>query len=245
MGQFSRMQVMVIVASVGALVIGGGVAAASIPAAPTAISACYQKRGGALRLIVPGHRGLAGACRKTERLQVWNRQGPHELVEGLHVGAPGVAGPQGTPGIPGTPGAAGPRGAPGVAGPLLTQLPSGRSETGVYDVVFYVVSTSGGRGGTTAISFPIPLATAPTANLLEAGQPSTAACPGSVSDPTAAPGELCIYEGVEYNVSGFEETDTEDDGPGANRFGMGLFVEPGSTLDENGYSEGTWAVTAP
>jgi hypothetical protein len=26
---------------------------------------------------------------------------------------------------------------------------------------------------------------------------------------------------------------------------MGLFVEPGSTLDENGYSEGTWAVTAP
>lgn len=164
-------------------------------------------------------------------------------------GLPGAAGSQGAPGNQGIPGPQGPQGAQGIQGnpgPLLTELPGGKSETGAYEVVFYVANSGGGGGGATAISFPIPLASAPQPEILELGDHPTTECPGSVSAPAAAPGHLCIYEGAEFNRSGFELSNPETNvGSQASRFGGGLYVEPGSAVQQNGLSSGTWAVTAP
>jgi hypothetical protein len=40
------------------------------------IRACASKHGGALRLITPGRRALAGRCSKRERAVIWNQGGP-------------------------------------------------------------------------------------------------------------------------------------------------------------------------
>jgi hypothetical protein len=160
------------------------------------------------------------------------------------AGAQGVEGVQGAQGVQGSQGI---QGLQGPAGPLLSQLPSGKTETGVYAAVFSVPSSgpSTGGGGESSISFPIPLASAPAANMIASGQPSTTACPGSVTAPTASAGELCIYEGYHYNESGHEIVDPETGNYGADRYGAAIYVEPGSTAGENGWSDGSWAVTAP
>jgi hypothetical protein len=157
----------------------------------------------------------------------------------------GAAGAQGLQGIQGTQGIQGAQGVQGPAGPLLSQLPSGKTETGTYSTVFLVPSSGPGGGGEASISFPIPLASDPTANMIASGQPATTACPGSVTAPSAEAGELCIYEGYHYNDSGHEIIDPETGNYGADKYGAGIYVEPGSTTGENGWSDGTWAVTAP
>jgi hypothetical protein len=160
------------------------------------------------------------------------------------AGAQGVQGIQGGQGIQGIQGIQGNQGA---AGPLLSQLPSGKTETGVYAAVFSVPSSgpSTGGGGDASISFQIPLASDPTANMIASGQSPTAACPGSVTAPSASAGELCVYEGYHFNESGHEIIDPENGNYGADKYGASIYVEPGSTTGENGWSDGTWAVTAP
>ncbi|MGH2841677.1 MAG: hypothetical protein ACRDKY_12720, partial [Solirubrobacteraceae bacterium] len=108
------------------------------------------------------------------------------------------AGPKGTQGDTGVTGAAGP------PGPLLDVLPSGRSLRGSYSFSGYY------SGGTVAaqydtapadgqISFQLPLASKPVVEIVAKDEPPTATCPGSVANPLASAGRLCVYESAISN----------------------------------------------
>lgn len=136
-------------------------------------------------------------------------------------GAAGIAGPQGaagTPGAKGADGAAGPAGPAGSAGTAGADgkagkegkegkegspwtaggtLPAGSTETGAFSSGFF---HTGSEKTTVAISFPIPLAAPLDAthvhivHLEEVEVPEE--CEGTVENPQATPGNLCLYEGA-------------------------------------------------
>jgi hypothetical protein len=103
------------------------------------------------------------------------------------------------------------------------------------------------------ISFPIPLAAAPTESVVVpfgGPNPKAASCPGSAAAPAAAPGKLCVYEGAQENTAGTKICPVISEGlcgsgtgGAADRFGASIntfALAPGSY-----YTVGTGAVTAP
>jgi hypothetical protein len=97
--------------------------------------------------------------------------------------------------------------------------------------------------GLAAFSFPKYLAVAMPGlqeDVRPPGSSPTASCPGSASDPQAAPGHLCVYEGVSTNVFSVCV------GGGAN---CGLTDRSGAIVHVTAaapgpvVSTGTWAVT--
>ncbi len=165
-------------------------------------------------------------------------------------GPRGLRGPRGIPGLAGATGQtglAGSTGAQGNAGkielaPYVATLPSGNTETGVWNVEREIGPEKPGELIQVPFSFPIPLAKPLFVNelrlqLLEPEQPPNAQCPGSLTKPTAAPGDLCVYSeeiGEGTNLAPVERT--------AHSYTSGVvlqfFLEPG------GAGHGTWAVTA-
>ncbi len=132
----------------------------------------------------------------------------------------GPKGPQGVQGLVGPP------------GPFPATLPSGDTVRGVFDI-----------GGTAAAANALvtsdaswfwPLATAPTVTIRGVGAAPTATCPGTVSNPEAATGNVCIYDSVNNNTAGVGNN-------GPSTFGVTLYVR--STAAGDFWSEGTWAVT--
>jgi hypothetical protein len=122
-------------------------------------------------------------------------------------------------------------------------LPSGRTLTGAFANIGQ--AAAGGARIGSAISFSIPLASAPIAHFLRVGGPAVAQCPGTAAAPTAAAGHLCIYEGQAVNVSNqsFEDPVTAATGSTTRAFGIdvvGLSTAAGAYM-----SAGSWAVTAP
>jgi hypothetical protein len=122
-------------------------------------------------------------------------------------------------------------------------LPSGATIRGTYNMYDEAhipeVASSG------AISFGYTLASTPTVDVIEQGDPLTTNCPQRGDDfsgevPEAAPGFLCIYEwdeSNERNGSGYpfiSNTSRTGTGITVRSEGTGIF-----------YSEGVWAVTAP
>jgi hypothetical protein len=99
-------------AVVAAVVVGGGVAGAAGPDAGGAITGCYDKSGGNLRVI-----DAAGSCKPSETRIQWNEQGP--------AGAQGAVGPAGPTGAVGPAGPAGAKGETGPAGPTGAPGPQG------------------------------------------------------------------------------------------------------------------------
>jgi hypothetical protein len=196
---------------------GGAYAAAGNPFVGKSgtIQGCV--RNGVLEVVKAGK-----PCPRHSTRLPFSQVGPH--------GNQGIQGSQGIPGIQ------------GIQGPLLTQLPSSKSETGTYEAGADTATADEAWG---TISFPIPLNSPPTPNIVLAGGSPTAACPGSVTAPTAAPGQLCVYEGFENNRSSAEFLNPESDAPGhASRFGAELLIKPAGGAG-NLFSIGTWAVTAP
>ena len=153
----------------------------------------------------------------------------------------GNRGPQGPPGSQGIQGV---QGVPGPPGPITGNLPGGVTLRGNYMV-------SGDNGGSTihnAVSYGLRLSAAPTVNYIMVGTTPPPACPGSVTDPQAAPGNLCVYEVQATNADTFRGVcDAEVSGcpfGSAGREGFGVFTLPqtgGSPL----YVFGSWAVTGP
>ena len=87
-------------------------------------------------------------------------------------------------------------------------------------------------------SYPIPLNFTPTLTVIKAGAPSTAPCPGSVENPSATAGNLCIYEQRETG-----EIYVDNEGPSEEHFGFFAFS---MVVEKENYEDhGTWAVTAP
>jgi hypothetical protein len=163
-------------------------------------------------------------------------------------GKTGKTGPAGPQGLPGKEGAAGKEGKEGAAGkegkegkegkqgepgPLLAALPSGKTLKGHYHVEF-------GGTGTTILGegydYAFPLPSTPNGHFIANGTTPPAQCPGTVSDPKALPGNLCVYEGPNHS------NDNVSIGSESDQFGFGLFV----TANASGgfWSIGSWAVTA-
>ncbi|HWI96820.1 MAG TPA: hypothetical protein VNS60_12205 [Solirubrobacterales bacterium] len=122
-------------------------------------------------------------------------------------------------------------------------LPPGKTETGAW--TFGVVPTSPNEPILTSISFPIPLPTALGGSEVHyrgKGAPTTE-CPGSVSNPQAAPGHLCFYTGEELGTFTPEILNPDPVGEyGASKAGA-LLMFLGASKSSSAY--GTWAVTAP
>ncbi len=148
-------------------------------------------------------------------------------------------------------------------------LPSGKTETGAW-----TVTASNESHSISAISFAIPLAktlgatevhyvnengteeVAFTEKPLEFKLQPTASCPGTVAEPAATPGNLCIYqrhaEGAR-DISGFTEAiirpaNAAPEGPGALTPGAattGALISLIKEEEKPVFAYGTWAVAAP
>ncbi len=178
--------------------------------------ACVAKKGGAIRLV-----SKTAKCRKRERRISFNSQG-----------LPGRNGLKGNNGVNGSNGVNGANGTTG----FTSTLPSGKTELGTWaadllqkESVYYV-----------PISFNIPLLALPEYTVIGRKAPSTAECPGTVGNPQAASGHLCIYVGELLGGTLFE-FDPSQEGFGVNRYGTVLGLKSGAIEGAFGY--GTWAVT--
>jgi hypothetical protein len=128
-------------------------------------------------------------------------------------------------------------------------LPSGKTEIGTYAIDF--TDSSGSTPGSVAITFPFPLASAPSVGgsgspdfIASGGQP-TVDCPGSAANPQAASGHLCVYELYSSKVLARCVAKTTDDYVCDATSKWGAVVNVQSTTAGRVTSVGTWAVTAP
>jgi hypothetical protein len=181
------------------------------------------------------------------------------------VGAKGETGPEGKTGATGKAGAAGPEGVCSKAG---CTLPSGTTETGLWS---FEEAGTGTSQAIVPISFPIPLSAPLTGfevvnghavgghahyinsegkEINDEEEPvESTACKGTVAEPSATPGNLCVYEGSTKSV-----ISTISNLSIRNRFlpaGSVIIAAVGRTgallefevkPEADGY--GTWAVTA-
>jgi hypothetical protein len=189
-----------------------------------------------------GAKGAAGAA---------GAAGPVGPAGAVGAGTPGAQGIPGAPGAPGKEGAAGKEGPAGTTGFTKT-LPSKETETGAWSAQVPAKAAAGGATVFASISFSIPLGSALGEGHVFFVEPeaSVAQCPGTVANPKAAVGDLCVYAGspktLEPAVNGVIH-DPSAEVPivekGAARSGALLTF---STEEESGaFAFGTWAVTAP
>ena len=159
----------------------------------------------------------------------------------LPAGALGAIGPRGLPGAPGDKGDPGLKGAPGLQGPkgdpgpFPPTLPSGKTLTGVYAAIDH--NDGGTAQGYDSISFQFPLTSPPTVRIVAQGT-TTPECQGTVANPTAAAGNVCIYR-----WSGNAPVPFSPDLSIGSSGKTGLFLNFVATSLAYGY--GSWAVTAP
>jgi hypothetical protein len=209
---------------------------------------------GRLALVVAFAAGLAIAGAATagaKGLLVSGKQikngtvAAQDLTPGLRrlIRAPGPRGPQGRQGPQG---AQGPQGPQGQAGFASTTLPAGQTLRGVFnmDATGAAAGASQGEG----ISFALSLRAAPALVIRPTDAPPTQECPGSVANPQAAAGVLCVYINGASNLettpnfpAGVRVLDFPDQDPGASVFGAEMYVF--SQAAGRFFADGTWAVT--
>ena len=101
-----------------ALLAFSAVALATIPGSGGAISGCYAKKDGSMRVIDAS----TSQCKSGENALTWNQTGPRGLPGDAGPQGPkgdtGLQGPQGIQGIQGAPGPTGPQGERGPRGPV-------------------------------------------------------------------------------------------------------------------------------
>lgn len=121
------------------------------------------------------------------------------------------------------------------------ELPSGKTLTGVFGIE--IQAPAAGNWANT-YSFEFPLAESVHASYLAPGAPPSANCPGSFTDPQAAPGYLCLYARTVANINGVYPFDPTTAGSGiAGRYGFGVTFHAAAA--GMAYIRGNWAVTAP
>lgn len=128
----------------------------------------------------------------------------------------------------------------GPTGPLSSTLPSGVTMRGFYTTQNYAASSSSLLIG--MISYNFSLSAVPTAHYIAFNEEPPAECPGTVEQPEAAAGHLCVYEDGRLNVSDAVVSVIAGDSAPSN---FGARVAATSTSAGTAYVEGTWAVTAP
>jgi hypothetical protein len=116
--------------------------------------------------------------------------------------------------------------------------PAGATEYGSFSG--QGVAAGAGAFDATYITFPVPLAAAPTAHVITPGDPVPAGCGGTASSPTASSGHFCIFVAYELNTSGAYVVFNPVTGfGGTSRFGAILSLS--SAAGGNYAITGTWA----
>lgn len=153
------------------------------------------------------------------------------------TGPAGADGKEGATGKTGATGPTGPTGVTGATGPTSAKLPSEETETGLWSL-----DEPGASSAFVTISYPLRYqgATLPEVHWVTGGP--TAQCPGSDTEPKAAPGQLCIYKhelvGSTEPTSGSVGSELSPDG----RSGQTLeFINSGTG---ELYGWGSWALTS-
>ena len=197
-------------------------------------------------------KALKGASGKNGAAGPAGPAGPAGAGTAGAAGPQGSAGAKGETGAPGAPGAKGENGAPGTNGKdgktgFTETLPSEETETGAWGG-----RTAGAQTMLLPISFTLPVDPAPT--LVFVGPEETAVgCPGIAPDglPSAAPGKLCVYAGVQVNAALSSPPsftiEEEEQGTGIKSTPAG--VGPAGTVLSFTcaavcFAQGAWAVTA-
>ena len=147
-------------------------------------------------------------------------------------GAMGKEGPQGKEGL---------QGKEGKEGPFAGTLPSGKTTTGAWELYGEKELAE------TSISFPFPLASRPTVQVVARGESPPSGCSGSVTHPGAAPGNLCIFEGWHTNFApGQTKEFVPEESGGNNESGFTGAILYGRAEKTGVFEDGgTFAVTAP
>jgi hypothetical protein len=156
----------------------------------------------------------------------------------------GPQGPQGAQGPTGAQGVQGVQGVQGPPGPFPGTLPGGKTIRGEYEMD-YTITGSTAAGGDN-ISFGFTFASAPTPHVILLGDPTPAGCAGgSVTNPQADPGNLCVYESSMANRSTLTIYQESTGSSGlADPWGAGVFMFS-TAASGTAYSAGTWAATSP
>jgi hypothetical protein len=150
--------------------------------------------------------------------------------------------PSGSAGPQGPAGPVGPQGPPGPAsqptGALADGIPQGATHHGVYALG----GTAGGAGELAqgAISFAGFGPVLAVQVIAVGGSGSPASCPGSVADPTAMPGFVCIYESEATNTSGAPTPVGPAGAPASTPYGTWISIR--SAAGGDFFSRGTWAM---
>ena len=193
----------------------------------------------------PGPAGPAGPQGDTGARGPQGEQGPQ-----------GDAGAQGEQGLPGAQGAQGPQGGQGPQGPAGNPwtgggtLPPGETLTGTWQAQ----DPTNSGFGYAMLSFPLPLeADIPNATYIASGATVPESCNDgnasngapSLSNPEAAPNNLCVYETSDGSDDLTFQKALRVDNPvleGASRTGsrLAFLADVGGRI-----AFGTWAVTAP
>jgi Collagen triple helix repeat (20 copies) len=194
-------------------------------------------------------KGNSGARRAAGALGAPGAQGPAGGAG--TAGKEGALGKDGKEGPPGPKGETGPKGEKGLTG-FTETLPSKKTETGSWtDQVPPKAETDGREAiAFSSISFAIPLASALNGSHVFYVEPEAVApeqCPGTVTEPAAAAGDLCLYGAFVTLVPAFgvihDSSNSEFTAQGAAQTGAVLtFLAEG---EGGGFAYGTWAVTAP
>jgi len=113
---------------------------------------------------------------------------------------------------------------------------------GTYVIRFDPVAA--GRSASESISFGYRLASEPTSVFVPTGTASPTGCPGSASDPQAAPGFLCVYEASNVGTTNTVICNPINAtcGVPASRFGGYLRTDSTGT-GASTRTVGVWAVT--
>jgi hypothetical protein len=180
-----------------------------------------------------GKTGAAGPAGPAGAAGAAGAQGPAGAKG--ETGAEGKEGPQGKEGKTGKDGKEGP---PGAIHPGET-LPSEATETGTWGIAREPAPEHEFGVRLSPISFAIPLETELDSEHVHIAP--AAACTGSVANPTAAPGNLCVYEGTKEGL--FEAKIGKASNwavAGADKSGAIVSVQMEGPI----VVTGSWAVTA-
>jgi hypothetical protein len=185
-----------------------------------------------------------------------------------NVGATGPAGAKGTNGIKGSTGPTGLKGATGATGATGQgatsifdggSIPSGKTIRGAWGGR-YITAVEGNQQNSylLSVSFPLPAPVPLTDSKVQFGANTAGPvgdadpeCTGSVANPTAPPGKVCIYSnegpnGTRSNstLTGFKLSAAGID-TSADRYGFEVRIVDAGTVPGTLRAEGTWAYTAP
>jgi hypothetical protein len=130
----------------------------------------------------------------------------------------------------------------GVPASIPSVVPSGKTLRGVWQISGY--ATAATQYTDTQVSFDYPFATAPAPIIVTASSnQDPAACKGSVANPTAAKGFVCVYVTSETNIAALSTVSAVTNVVGqATRFGWGMYETTAGA--GNIVVNGTWAATA-